>query len=115
MSRTEGLSLNSGNGRILWDNHIVQLLSTSSREGWHTVGEAGGAGYDILELLVESTSGLWLAERHVRWWVVHARLDKGVPGELSLGVIVDLEVLLIASGEGREGGLVTIRPILAVG
>lgn len=37
MSGTEGLSLNSGNGRILWNNHIVQLLSVSAGEGLHGV------------------------------------------------------------------------------
>jgi len=37
MGGTEGLSLNSGNSRILGDDHIVQLLSASRSEGWHGV------------------------------------------------------------------------------
>lgn len=116
MGRAEGLSLNSGNSRILWDNHIVQLLGISGSESRHGIREVVGTGHDVLKLLIETASGLRLTKRHIRWSVVHAGLNKGVPGKLSLGgVVVDLEVLLITSGEGREGGLVTIRPILAVG
>lgn len=67
--------------------------------------------YDILELLVEGSSGLRLTECRV----VHAGLIEGVPRKLSLGcTIVNLKVLLIAAGERGEGGLVAMRPILAV-
>jgi hypothetical protein len=97
MGRAEGLSLNSGNSRILRDDHIVQLLSVSGGESWHRVCEIGG--HDILKLLVEATSGLGLAELRSRRSIVHAGLNKGVP-ELPLGsIIIDLEVLLIATGK----------------
>ena len=113
VGRAEGLSLNSGNGRILWGGHIVQLLSVPGGESLHGVWEI--VGHDILKLLIEATSGLRLTERHIRRSIVHAGLDKGVPGERSLGgTIIDLEILLIAAGKRREGGLVPIRPILAV-
>ena len=112
MGRTEGLSLDSGDSRILWDNHIKQLLGVSGSEALHWVGETGGHG--ILKLLIEATSGLRLTEL-IRWPIVHTGLNEGVPGELPLGsVVIDLEVLLIADREGGESGLVAIRPILAV-
>ena len=112
MGRTEGLSLNSGDSRILWDNHIKQLLGVSGSEALHWVGEVGG--YSILKLLIEATSGLRLTEL-IRWSIVHTGLNEGVPGELPLGsVVIDLEILLIADREGGESGLVAIRPILAM-
>jgi hypothetical protein len=43
MGGTEGLSLDSGNSRILWDDHIVQLLGVSGGESWHGVCEIGRA------------------------------------------------------------------------
>ena len=55
MGRAEGLSLNPSNSRILWDDHIVQLLSISAGESWNGVWEIGGAGHEILELLIEAT------------------------------------------------------------
>ena len=115
MGRTEGLSLNSGNSRILWDDHIVQLLGVPGGESWHGVCEARRAGYDILELLIETARGLGLAKLRIGWHIVHAGLNE-VPGELPLGsVIIDLELLLIAARKRGEGGLVAIRPILAMG
>lgn len=73
------------------------------------------SGYEILELLIEATRSLGLAELRIRWCVVHARLNEGVPLELPLrSVIVDLEIRLIAAGEGGKGGLVAIGPILVV-
>ena len=99
MSRTEGLSLYSGNSRILWDNHIEQLLSVSGSETWDGVCKIGWA-WHILKLLVETTSSLGLTKRHTRRPIVHTGLNEGVTGELSLrSVIIDLEILLIA---GRE-------------
>ena len=114
MVRTEGLSLYSGNSRILRDNHIEQLLSVSSGETWH-VWEIGWAGHEILRLLIEATSCWGLTKRHTRRSIVHTGLNEGVPGELSLGsVIVDLEILLIAGRERGEGGLIAVRPVLVV-
>jgi len=116
MGRTEGLSLNSGDSRILWDDHIVQLLGVPGGEGWHGVWEIRGAGHEILELLIEAARGLGLAKLRIGWQIIHAGLNESVPGELSLGsVIIDLEILLIAARERGEGGLFAIRPILAVG
>ena len=121
VSRTEGLSLYSGNSRILglWHNHIVQLLSVSSGEGLNRVCEISRAGHDILNLLIKAASGLGLTERDTttaNWTIIHPGLSKGVPGELSLGnVVVDLEILLVAGREGGEGGLIAVRPILVGG
>jgi len=116
MGLTEGLSLDPGNSRILWDDHIVELLSVPGGESWHGVWEIHGAGYDILELLIETARGLWLAKLRIWWRIIHTGLNECVPGELPLGgVIIDLELLLIASRERGKGGLVAIRPILAVG
>lgn len=66
MGRTEGLSLDSGNSRILWHDHIVKLLCVSGGKSWHGVREVGRARHDILELLIEGPSGLGLAELNVR-------------------------------------------------
>ena len=116
MGRAEGLSLNSGNSRILWDDHIVQLLSVPTGESWNGVWEVRGAGHEILKLLIETARGLGLAKLRIGWQIIHAGLNECVPGELPLGsVVIDLEILLIAARERREGGLVAIRPILAVG
>ena len=115
MGRAEGLSLNSGNSRILWDDHIVQLLSVPTGESWNGVWEVRGAGHEILKLLIETARGLGLAKLRIGWHIVHAGLNE-VPGELPLGsVIIDLELLLIAARKRGEGGLVAIRPILAMG
>ena len=62
MSWTERLSLDSGNGRVLWHNHIEKLLSISGGESWHGVCEICWAGHDILKLLIETTSSLGLTE-----------------------------------------------------
>jgi len=116
MSRTEGLSLYSGNSRILWHNHIVQLLSVSGGESWDGVLKIGLGGHDILKLLIEATCGLRLTECRVRWSIVHAGLTEGVPWELSLWcTVIHLEILLIAARERGEGGLIAMGPILAVG
>lgn len=66
MGGTEGLSLDSGNSRILWHDHIVKLLCVSGGKSWHGVREVGLARHNILELLIEGPSGLGLAELHVR-------------------------------------------------
>lgn len=111
MSRTEGLSLYSSDSRILWEDHIKQLLGVFSGESWHGVSEVGRAGHDILKLLVETTSGLGLTEWHICRPIVHTGLNEGVPGELSRrNVVIDLEILLIAPGERGENGLITVRP-----
>ena len=57
----EGLSLDSGDSRVLWDDHVVQLLCGSGGETWDRVREVGRVG-DILELLIEWSSGLRLTE-----------------------------------------------------
>jgi len=73
------------------------------------------AGHGILKLLIEATSGLRLTELHIRRSIVHAGLNEGIRGELSLwSVVIDLELLLITGGEGGEGGLIAVRPTLAV-
>jgi len=116
MGRPEGVSLDSGDSRILWDDHIVQLLSVPGGESWNGVWEIRGAGHEVLKLLIETARGLGLAKLLIGWQIIHAWLNECVPGELSLGsVIIDLEILLIAARERGEGGLVAIRPILAVG
>ena len=108
MSRTEWLSLYSGNSRILWDNHIKQLLSVSSSESWHGVCEICRVGHYILKLLIEGTGDLRLTERHIS-----LGLNESIPRELPLrNVIIDLEIVLIAAGEGGEGGLIAMGPIL---
>lgn len=113
--RAEWLSLYSGNSRILWHNHVVQLLSVSGGESWYGVCEIGWAGHDILKPLIEVTCGLRLTEWCICRPVCHTRLNEDVPGELPLGsVIIDLEILLVTAGEGGEGGLIAVRPILAV-
>lgn len=66
VGRTEGLSLDSGDSRILWDNHFIELLCGPGGESLHRVCEAGRVGHAILELLIEGTSGLGLTEWHVR-------------------------------------------------
>lgn len=110
VGRTEGLSLDAGNSRIRWDDHIVKLLRGSGGEGLYRVCEVSLIGWDILELLVERPSDLRLTE----WHIVHALIE-GVPRELSMRcIIIDLEVLLVATGERREGGLIAMRPILVV-
>lgn len=115
MIRTEGLALYPGNGRILWDNHVEQLLSIPGGETLHGVCEIGLVGHDILKLLIKATTGLGLTERDIRRCIVHTGLNEGIPGKLSLGSgIVDLEILLIASREGGEGGLIAVGPVLAV-
>jgi len=116
MGRTERLALNSGDSRVLWDDHIVQLLSVSGGESWNRIWEIRGTGYEILKLLIEGTGGLRLTKLRIRRHIAHAGLNEGVPEELSLGnVIIDLEILLITARERGESGLVAIRPILAVG
>lgn len=111
MSRTEGLSLYPSDSGILWDDHIIQLLGVSSGESWHGVCEIGRAGYDVLKLLVETTSGLGLTEWHIRRPVVHTGLNEGITGEWSLrDIVIDLEILLIAPRERGEDGLIAVGP-----
>ena len=62
VGRTEGLSLDSGNSRVLRHDHIVQLLGSTACEGRHRVCEVARVRYDILELLVKGASGLRLTE-----------------------------------------------------
>ena len=115
MSRTEGLALYSGDSRILWDDHVKQLLGIPAGESWDGVCEIGWAGHDVLKLLVETTSSRGLTEWYIRRPVVHTGLNEAVAGELSLrNVIIDLEILLIAPGERGEGGLITVRPFLVL-
>jgi hypothetical protein len=115
MSGTEGLSLYTSDSRILWDDHIKQLLGVPGGESRHGVCEIGRAGHDVLKLLIETTSGLGLTERQIRWPVVHTGLNECVAGEWPLrDVVIDLEILLIAPGERGEGGLIAVRPFLVL-
>ena len=68
-----------------------------------------------MELLTERASGLRLTEWHIRLRIAHTGLTKGIPGELPLGsVVINLEVLLITTGEGGKSGLIAMGPILQV-
>jgi hypothetical protein len=66
MGGTEGLTLDSGDSRVLRHDHIIQLLCASGGKSWHGVREVGRAVHDILELLVEDPGGLGLAELYIR-------------------------------------------------